>query len=117
MMSFLKQNILAVSLVGILVLGGVWYVFSGDSTDDTVLTTESVSDAPSVVEKGIVDILLTLRSVSLSGTIFSDPAFDTLQDFGTQIIEEPFGRPNPFAPREEGSGVEDSDAELFSPQR
>lgn len=99
MMSLLTRNIRTVVLISILVVGGAWYVFSRDTkTDDTLLTSETVL-AESTVEKGIVETLLTLRAVSLSGTIFSDPAFRVLKDFGTQIIQEPVGRPNPFAPR------------------
>lgn len=86
-------------IVGIVVVVGGWYMFfSGSGGNDALLTTTVVSDE-SAVERGIVDTLLTLRAVTLSGTIFSDPAFGTLRDFGTQIIPEPVGRPNPFAPR------------------
>ncbi len=98
MISFINRNIRTVVLIGVLVVGGAWYVFSRDTSTDVLLTSETVL-AESTVEKGIVETLLTLRAVSLSGTIFSDSAFGILRDFGTQIVQEPVGRPNPFAPR------------------
>ena len=105
MTSFLSRNALVIVIIGALALGGAWYAFSGSgASDDALLRTEVVDEVGSV-ETGIVNTLLTLRAVSLSGTIFSDPTFGALRDFGTQIISEPVGRPNPFAPREAPAGV------------
>ena len=99
MSSLFSSNIVIAVIVGLIVVVGAWYMFfSGSGGNDELLATTVVSDE-SAVERGIVDTLLTLRAVTLSGTIFSDPAFGTLRDFGTQIIPEPIGRPNPFAPR------------------
>ena len=100
MMSFITRHIFLIAIVGVVVVGGLWYLLKGDSGTDELLTTTSASASESEAEKGIVDTLLTLRAVSLSGTIFSDPAFDILHDFGTQIVPEASGRPNPFGPRE-----------------
>ena len=99
MISFLTRNALVVVIAGVLIAGGIWYTFSGGSETET-LVTES---AGGTAESEVVDTLLALRAVSLSGTIFSDPAFKTLRDFGTQIVPEPIGRPNPFGPRQVGS--------------
>lgn len=71
-----------------------WAILSEPQPEE-LTTTASVESG---VDKDLVGTLLQLRTVSLTGTIFSDPAFQTLQDFGTQIIPEPVGRPNPFAP-------------------
>ena len=97
-MSFITRNAVPAILIGIVVLAGVWYVFSDSTGDDALLSTEVVAEEAEV-ERSILDTLLALRAVSLSGTIFSDPAFAVLRDFGTQIVQEPVGRPNPFAPR------------------
>jgi len=76
-----------------------WTLFSGDGSPNTILTSEGATGASVISEeRDLVDTLLQLRAVSLSGTIFSDPSFARLIDFGTQIIPEPVGRPNPFAP-------------------
>lgn len=101
MMSLFARNKILVVLLGLVILGVAWYFFSGSSSSAPgILQSEGgpagISANPE--EADIVQTLLTLRAVSLSGTIFSDPAFMTLRDFGTQIIPEPIGRPNPFAP-------------------
>jgi hypothetical protein len=100
MMSLLARNKLLLILLGLVILGVAWYFFSGSSdTPDLLETTAGPAGlSANPQEADLVQTLLALRAVSLSGTIFSDPAFMSLRDFGTQIIPEPIGRPNPFAP-------------------
>ena len=78
----------------VVILGGAWYVLTGTATPPAILQT----DAPSADSQEIVATLLALRAVTLSGTIFTDPVFMSLQDFGVDIQPEPVGRPNPFLP-------------------
>jgi hypothetical protein len=82
--------------VGILIALSAWWTLGASGEDDALLATDT--PAGGLVDKEVVGTLLQLRAVTLNGTIFSDPAFIQLQDFGTQIIPEPVGRPNPFAP-------------------
>lgn len=98
MFSFLSRNFIFIT-VGVILLVVAWYLFGGSKPKGGELVTTTVISEENSVEGNIVDTLLTLRAVSLSGTIFSDPAFSSLNDFGTQIVPEPVGRPNPFAPR------------------
>lgn len=92
------QNKLVILLVGGVALAGmVWYSFLRDRGDGSLLQTDDLTQATEA-DSDIVSTLLELRAVSLSGTIFTDPAFLLLQDFGSEIIPEPVGRPNPFAP-------------------
>jgi len=86
----------AAALLGLLI---VWYLLSPPATEE-VLTTEG--EETSVAEREVVDTLLQLRAVTLQGSILSEPAFLLLQDFGSQIIPEPVGRENPFAPLSSG---------------
>lgn len=83
-------------IAGIVIAGGVWYTLRGEGSAQTIVTTQTEGGT---AEKEVVDTLLALRAVTLSGTIFSDPAFQTLKDFGVQIVPEAVGRVNPFAPR------------------
>lgn len=103
---FTKYKTIIYVLAGVLVAGGAWYMFgsSGGQSSD-VLTTQNLTDTNGVVDKDLVETLLQLRAVSLSGTILSDPGFVSLKDFGTQIVPEPVGRPNPFAPIASSSSV------------
>lgn len=95
-MAILKSKLMILILAGVVLAGVVWYSFMRDKstqllqTQDLTVSTGADSD--------VVNVLLQLRAVSLSGTIFTDPAFQSLQDFGSQIVPEPVGRQNPFAP-------------------
>lgn len=102
-MQWIKKNMIVIIILVVIIVGGVWYGMSGGGAGDTaLLTTDVVNDSGSptedAVDRDLVETLLTLRAITLSGTIFADPAFKTLQDFGTTIVPEPVGRPNPFAP-------------------
>lgn len=96
MMSLFKNKMVLLGVGGVLLAGFVWYSFLRDK-ETQLLKTEDIT-APTAVDSDIVTVLLQLRAVSLSGTIFTDPAFLTLKDFGSQIMQEPNGRANPFAP-------------------
>lgn len=93
-----------------------WWSLSSGGESNAILTAENTAGVSSG-EKDLVDTLLQLRAVSLSGTIFSDPGFARLRDFGTQIIPEPVGRPNPFSPyTTSATSTGGTSAQLFSPQ-
>ncbi len=93
-----KNTILIVGLAAFLGIIG-WYVLRGSPGDDALLVTQQVATgAPNEAERDLVATLLQLRDVSLDGTIFTDPAFQSLVDYGIEIVPEPVGRSNPFAP-------------------
>jgi hypothetical protein len=74
------------------------YFFKGDSSS-TLLSPERIGEAQeSAVERELLSLLIELRSVQLSGEIFEDPAFQSLNDFGQVLEPQPIGRRNPFAP-------------------
>lgn len=113
MLSTITQHKFVVLIVAIVVAGGLWYGMSQSSTpssgivatnpDGTPVATDSTgaltAAAPTDPDtQNILSILLALRSVKLDDTIFSNPAFMSLKDFSTQILAEPAGRPDPFAP-------------------
>jgi hypothetical protein len=91
-------------LGGVAVAGVVWYSFLGGNAEVPLLQTEDLTAAG--VQSEVVTTLLQLRAVSLSGTIFSDPTFSSLQDFGSAIVPEPVGRANPFAPLGQNAGAQ-----------
>lgn len=92
---FAKYKLIILLAVAIVVAFIGWRFISPEPTPATLLTTEAVGNG---ADAGIVDTLLTLRAVTLTGSIFQDPAFLALRDFGIQIMPEPVGRENPFAP-------------------
>lgn len=97
MMSLLQNKLVILIVGGVVIAGVVWYSFLRDRGDGSLLQTNDLTQATEA-DSDIVNTLLELRAVSLSGTIFSDPAFLRLKDFGSQIRPEPVGRANPFAP-------------------
>ena len=119
-MEFLGKNKTVIIIVsGVLVAIGIWLGLRGDTPSDSLITTQASSNV-SPEDRSLVDTLLQLRAVSLSGTIFSDPAFVSLRDFGTQIIPEPIGRANPFAPVSfdpTSVKIKSEDTKVFSPGR
>lgn len=105
-MSLLSEHkILTLALISAVVLAALWYGFSRGTPSSSLLTAQGTAGATNAEDQDLVETLLQLRAVSLSGTILNDPAFRSLQDFGTQIIPEPVGRPNPFAPIDRGAAA------------
>ena len=93
-----KMILVAVALVVALL---AWYGLSQGKEPTSLLSTESTSNP---ADQDLIETLLALRAVKLEGTIFTEPVFQNLTDFSTQIIPEPIGRPNPFAPLEGSTG-------------
>lgn len=95
------HNKLIFIIIIVVIAGGVWYGLSISGAPEPLLvttTSEGGSVSAQNTDQEIIGTLLALRAVTLSGSIFSDPSFVTLQDFGTTIVPEPVGRENPFAP-------------------
>jgi len=96
--------------IGIFAAVAIWYGLSQSSAPATTIVTSGpngTSNTPGgIVTAGPVDkdtqqileILLALRTVKLDDAIFSNTSFLSLKDFSTQIMPEPVGRPDPFAP-------------------
>lgn len=100
-MRALLNNKILLIVLGLGLAGVVWYSFLGGSGGPAPLLTSEDVISENSQDSDVVRTLLTLRSVSLSGTIFSDPAFMALDDFGQEIAQEPVGRINPFAPTDQ----------------
>jgi hypothetical protein len=95
MFTYILQHKIAAGALTVLILVGIWYGLTSSTAPAPILQTDN---AVSASDQDLVATLLTLRAVTLSGTIFSDPVFMSLHDFGVQIQPEPVGRDNPFAP-------------------
>ncbi|KKW19933.1 MAG: hypothetical protein UY63_C0004G0018 [Parcubacteria group bacterium GW2011_GWA2_51_10] len=110
-MSTLKQYKIALLGIAIVVALFIWWGLRGSPQDVPLLTTEALGGATGI-EKELVETLITVQSISLTGTIFSDPAFRSLGDFGREIIPEPMGRRDPFAPLAPGDLDENAESEV-----
>jgi len=102
-MTWIAHNKLLFLGIVVLIVGGIWFGLSSSSAPVTepltaVSPTSTGSPTQDSADQQLVASLLALKSVTLSGTIFQDPAFLALKDFSTTIVAEPVGRANPFAP-------------------
>lgn len=104
--------------IALALAGAAWYGLSASPATPDLAPTPTASGS-SPAEAGIVSTLLTLRAVKLDGTIFGDPEFTRLKDFSTEIVPEPVGRTNPFAPLSSPSSSASStkSAQIFTPNR
>lgn len=89
-----KNVFVAIILIGIAFFA---YSFFAGGEDDAVLT-EVATNGNSSVDNELIALLLELKSIRLDETVFTDPAFQSLQDFSQTLVVEPVGRVNPFAP-------------------
>lgn len=95
-MGILLRNKAIVIGVVVVIVGVVWYLMSsGSDSSSSVITSDNTV---SVQDQALVESLLALRAISLSGAVLTNPAFGTLKDDSTQIVAEPVGRDDPFQP-------------------
>ncbi len=93
-------------VVFLVVFAVVGYLFlNREKTPESSLKSEATpaastpqSEALNQANKQFLDNLSNLKAVTLDDSIFSDPAFVSLTDFGLKLVPEPKGRDNPFAP-------------------
>ncbi len=98
MIEALKKYKTAFIVVVITIVLFVGYsALSGGGNNKSVLTSQNPS-AQKAGDNKLLILLINLRSITLSDSLFSDSAFKSLVDFGQQLIPEPTGRQNPFAP-------------------
>jgi hypothetical protein len=124
-MEWVMKHKLVVLGIIVVVVGAIFWGMTQNSAPEPVLSPEVTttgSPTADTVDRELVATLLALRTVNLSGTIFADPAFTSLKDFGTTIVPEPVGRPNPFAPLNQTGAVPASSgagagANLFNARR
>ncbi len=75
-------------------LYGGYVLFLAPSTE-SALTVTATAPGP---DQDLVALLFKLKEIRLDNALFADPLFQSLKDFGRDLVSEPIGRPNPFAP-------------------
>ncbi|KKW11485.1 MAG: hypothetical protein UY50_C0012G0004 [Parcubacteria group bacterium GW2011_GWA2_49_9] len=84
--------------VVLLLLGIFFYWLSGTgSKDPGPVSVLSESPLDATLGRELLSALAKLHSTKLDTTVFSDPVFASLKDFGVEIAAQPVGRHNPFA--------------------
>jgi hypothetical protein len=99
-MQFLLQNKLALGVAAaVVILIGAYFVIGGGKEEGALLeSTQQSNDLGSPVSRELLLTLSALRVVTLDESLFADPSFRSLVDFGVEIPLQPVGRRNPFAP-------------------
>lgn len=96
MMNLFRQYQSAITfivVVGVLYLG--YQFFFAAPTEDALIVTTEQGAGP---DQDLIALLFELKSIRLDNAIFGDPLFQSLNDFGQTLVQEPVGRQNPFAP-------------------
>lgn len=65
---------------------------------ESLVVPDTATDANNQKGREILALLADMKSIRLDESIFSDPMFQALQDTSVELVLEPKGRPNPFAP-------------------
>jgi hypothetical protein len=93
-----KKNLIIVAVI-ILGLGAaVYFYISRDRTSDELLTGVPAGTALATVDGTLLSALRELKKLKLDDSIFKNPIWLSLSDFGRTLAPQPSGRPNPFAP-------------------
>lgn len=91
--------IIAVVILGAIGFGG-WLYANRDVSDpfeDELLVGIPVTEA-NPIDGDLLKALQDLQRLSLDASIFSNPVWLTLVDFGKELAPQAAGRQNPFAP-------------------
>ena len=81
----------------VLLIGAGYYFLSGSSANVQPSLTATTSGDASAASHDLLVQLSNLHTIKLDPTLFTDPAFLALNDFGVVIPPQPSGRHNPFA--------------------
>ena len=99
MLALLKKNIVVIGVIAAAV--AVLYFFYSSSGGGATLTSSAEVESP--VSREILATLGNLRTIKLDNSLFQDPLFLSLSDFGVTIPPAAAGRRNPFAPVGQGA--------------
>ena len=100
-LEMLSKNKMILVLIGVVIGGFILYRSIAPSAGTSLIQQQTQQGGAAEAragERAILDTLFQLRAITLAGSIFNNPAFAALRDFRTEIVAEPIGRTNPFAP-------------------
>ncbi|MDP3661441.1 MAG: hypothetical protein Q8R17_01120 [bacterium] len=106
-MPAILQNKKVLVLIAVFAIIVLWLlVFGGSAQTPAVssspaapfLSVSPVASADAVVGQDLLAALALLKTIQLDTSVFADPIFKSLSDWGKAIPPQPVGRRNPFAP-------------------
>ncbi len=114
-MQIIKEN--KKIIIIILFVLGFLYIYMSSSGDSTTSTTTITVTNVDTGEREMLELLTNMKSIRLDSSLFKDATYINLQDFSREVIPEPIGREDPFAPLENTSvqisGGEEVSGEAF----
>jgi hypothetical protein len=96
-MSSLIRNI-ALVVILLIIVGVAYFTFFNNGTEEVLTSGVSGTEQAQLETQTLLSQLQDLQKIKIDQSIFSDPRFMSLQDFRQQLVDEPTGRANPFAP-------------------
>lgn len=95
----MNRKVLIMGGVAILIVvaGFIYYLLTDKPDADGALTSLQESTLDGTIGRDLLLTLSRLRSTKIDISIFEDPVFASLKDFGVEIAPQPVGRRNPFA--------------------
>ena len=94
-MNLIKQYATVLWFIAIVAaLYAGYVIFFAESTAPVVAVTEAQASP----DQDLIALLFELKGIRLDSGLFDDPLFKALKDFGRDLVTEPVGRTNPFAP-------------------
>lgn len=97
-----QRNIMLAA--ALLLVGFALYQLFWKTDEAGTALQQAVGPESETPSRNVAQLLSSIRSISIDESFFSDPVFQSLQDFTTPIAPEPQGRQNPFAPIGQTSG-------------
>ncbi|MEN9390455.1 MAG: hypothetical protein RLZZ283_555 [Candidatus Parcubacteria bacterium] len=82
-----------IAVVGLLYAG---YTYMTAKPADELLSETIVTEAGP--DQDLIALLFELKAIRLDSTLFEEPTYQSLVDFGRELVPEQAGRNNPFAP-------------------
>lgn len=95
-----KNTLIGIGIVVVGILMGYlgWQWWGASSNVGAVLTSSGSGAASSAETQNLLNFIAELKTIQIDTSIFTDPAFMSLQDSSVQIALQPVGRKDPFAP-------------------
>lgn len=92
------KNLIIIGSILIAIALAAYFYFTRDQSGDAVLTSTDAGSAAASVDNELLAALHDLKKIKLDDSIFSNPTWLSLHDFGKVLAQQQPFRPNPFAP-------------------
>ena len=92
-----KKVVSLILIGGLILVGASFYFLQQPTVEPGAVTRIDASPLDEMLGRDLLNVLIQLKSTKLDTSIFSDPVFKSLRDFGVEIAPQPIGRHNPFA--------------------